>query len=96
MSDFDLVVRLDSRTKAVILQAARRRGMSMSDYVRMVAGMHAKADVEGTAVDVITLSPQEQMEFWEALHAEPELTDAQRELGSLLRGDAPEAPPVRE
>ncbi len=37
--------------------------------------------------NVITLTPEEQLEFWTALGQPPKLTAAQRRLGSLMRGE---------
>ena len=36
----------------------------------------------------LAMTPEEQLAFWEALAAPPVLTDAQRRLGSVMRGGA--------
>jgi hypothetical protein len=35
----------------------------------------------------VALSPEEQLAFWNALNETPVLTDAQRRLGALMRGE---------
>jgi hypothetical protein len=37
---------------------------------------------------VISMSPDEQLEFWQALSKPPKLTTAQKQLGKLMRGEA--------
>ena len=86
-SDSNLMVRLDSETKSFIARAAELRRVSMSEYVRMVTGTQARAEVEEAEQNIIKLTPEGQRAFWEALQAEPELTDAQRELGAVMRGE---------
>jgi hypothetical protein len=36
---------------------------------------------------IIVLSPEEQLAFWSALQASPELTEEQRHLGEIMRGE---------
>jgi uncharacterized protein (DUF1778 family) len=83
-----LVVRLDEASKAILVEAARLRGMSLSDYVRKVTVPQAQREVEAAREQTLALSPQEQLEFWTALNETPRLTEAQKQLGSLMRGDA--------
>jgi len=84
----NLMVRLDEESKAFIAKAAKLRRVSMSDYVRMVTVSQAQREVEEAERSTIALTPEEQLEFWNALAQAPELTDAQRELGSIMRGES--------
>lgn len=81
-----LMVRLDEDSKLSIAKAADLRRVSMSDYVRMVTVAQARREVAQAEQNTICLSPEEQLAFWQALNATPELTPAQRDLGRTMRG----------
>ena len=81
-----LVVRLDAESKACLTQAAKLRGISMSDYVREVTIGQARREVQASEEQIITLSPEAQLAFWTALNEAPRLTEAQKQLGALMRG----------
>ena len=80
-----LMVRLDEDSKACLAKAAELRKVSISDYVRMVTLAQARKEVSQAEQNTIALSPEEQLEFWNALHSPPTLTEAQRELGRMMR-----------
>jgi len=82
-----LMVRLDEESKSYIAKAAELRHVSISDYVRMVMVPRARREVAECEQNIIALSPEEQLEFWNALAETPELTEAQRELGAVMRGE---------
>ncbi len=82
-----LIVRLDEESKAFLAQAAALRRISVSDYVRAVTVAQARKEVLAAREQAIALSPEEQLAFWNALSEPPQLTDAQRELGSVMRGE---------
>ena len=82
-----LMVRLDDESKSVIARAARLRRTSISDYVRGITVAQARREIEAATRQTIALSPEEQIRFWEALHAPQRLTPAQRRLGRLMRGE---------
>jgi uncharacterized protein (DUF1778 family) len=82
-----LMVRLDKESKAYLSQAARMRNISVSDYVRAVTVAQARREVEAAREQAIALTPEEQLAFWNALNETPQLTEAQRRLGSLMRGE---------
>jgi uncharacterized protein (DUF1778 family) len=82
-----LMVRLDAESKAYIARAAKLRQISVSDYVRTVLVAQARREVQASNEQIITLSSEEQFAFWKALNEAPNLTDAQRELGSVMRGE---------
>jgi uncharacterized protein (DUF1778 family) len=82
-----LMVRLDAKSKASLSQAAAMRGISISDYVREVTVAQARREVAAAREQVISLSPDEQLAFWKALHEPVILTDAQRRLGRMIRGE---------
>ncbi len=81
-----LMVRLDEDSKSSVAKAADFRRVSISDYVRMVTVAQARREVAQSEQNTICLTPKEQFAFWQALHAAPELTEAQRELGRTIRG----------
>jgi uncharacterized protein (DUF1778 family) len=80
-----LMIRLDEEGKAVLARAAELRRIGISDYVRQVAVAQARKEVLAAREQVVSLSAQEQLAFWNALNASPVLTEAQRRLGSLMR-----------
>jgi hypothetical protein len=46
----------------------------------------ARREVASARDQTILLSPEEQLAFWHALQASPQLTPAQKRLGALMRG----------
>jgi len=83
-----LMVRLDNESKQCLADAADLRGISVSDYVRTVTVPQARREVRAAGQQVIALSPEEQLSFWNALNESPRLTPAQRRLGSVMRGES--------
>ncbi len=83
-----LMVRLDEESKRYVTQAAELRRISVSDYVRSVTVAQARKEVRAAREQSIALSPEEQLAFWNALSETPELTEAQRQLGAVMRGKA--------
>jgi uncharacterized protein (DUF1778 family) len=82
------MVRLDDEGKAFLAQAAALRRISVSDYVRTVTVAQARKEVLAAREQTIALTPAEQLAFWNALNDSPRLTDAQRQLGSVMRGQS--------
>jgi uncharacterized protein (DUF1778 family) len=82
------MVRLDDESKAFLTRAAQLRRISVSDYVRTVTVAQARREVQAAEEQTISLTPQEQLAFWNALNETPRLTDAQRQLGRLMRGQS--------
>jgi uncharacterized protein (DUF1778 family) len=80
------MVRLDEASKAALVEAARLRGITVSDYVRQVTVAQARREVQAARDQTIPLTPEEQLAFWNALNKTPRLTNAQRRLASLMRG----------
>ena len=83
-----LMVRLDQEGKSYLAEAAKLRRISVSDYVRTVTVPQARAEVLAAREQTIALTPEEQLKFWQALNEVPVLTDAQRRLGKLMRGES--------
>lgn len=83
--DTNLLVRLDSRTKAIVGRAASFRGLSVSDYVRSRIVPLAERDLEEATTGALRLSRDDQIAFWNALQQPRKLTPAQRALGRLVR-----------
>lgn len=81
-----LMVRLDEESKTYLTRAAELRQVSLSDYVRAVTVAQARREVLAAREQTIALTPAEQLKFWNALNEPPRLTDAQRRLGSVMRG----------
>jgi uncharacterized protein (DUF1778 family) len=82
-----LKIRLDDQSKECLSQAARLRGISLSDYVRTVAVPQARREVLAAREQALALTAEEQLAFWKALAEPPTLTEAQRRLGSIMRGE---------
>jgi uncharacterized protein (DUF1778 family) len=87
-SSKSLIVRLDQESKRSLSEAAQLRQMSMSDYVRTVTVAQARREVTAARKQVLSLTPEEQSAFWNALNEPPKLTRAQRRLGRLMRGNS--------
>src|ERR1700677_3862456 len=83
-----LMVRLDAESKAYISRAADLRRISVSDYVRTVLVPQARREVLASSEQIITLSSEDQVAFWKVLNEPPKVTAAQRELGSVMRGES--------
>jgi uncharacterized protein (DUF1778 family) len=83
-----LMVRLDGKSKDVLVEAARLRGISVSDYVRTVTVPQARREVASAQDWSLVLTAEEQLAFWQALQAAPDLTPAKKRLGALMRGKA--------
>jgi uncharacterized protein (DUF1778 family) len=81
------MVRLDDESKACLTEAARLRGISLSDYVRAVTVPQARREVNAAREQTLALTSEEQLAFWKALAEPPALTEAQRRLGSVMRGE---------
>lgn len=82
-----LMVRLDRASKAFLAEAAKLRGISLSDYVRTVTVGQAKAEVLAAREGTIRLTAEEQLAFWTALHEPVKLTPAKQRLGAIMRGE---------
>jgi len=83
-----LMVRLDEQSKRCLAEAAGLRHVSVSDYVRSVTVPQAKREIQAAQEQVLALTPEEQLAFWNALNQKPVLTAAQRRLGAIMRGEA--------
>jgi uncharacterized protein (DUF1778 family) len=83
-----LVVRLDEESKGFLKRAAELRRISVSDYVRQVTVAQARREVRAAEEHIITLSPEDQLAFWKALNEPVQLTEAQKRLGAIMRGEA--------
>ena len=81
-----LMVRLDKDSKQALKGAAELRGISLSDYVRTVTVAQAQRELAAARSHTISLTAEEQLEFWNALQRPVQLTPAQRKLGRLMRG----------
>ena len=83
-----LMVRLDNASKAYLRQAADLRRISVSDYVREITVAQARREVNAAREQTLVLTPDEQLALWSALSQTPRLTEAQRRLGSVMRGES--------
>lgn len=82
-----LMVRLDEESKALLASAAELRKVSVSDYVRSIVVGQARRELAAAEAQVISMTPEEQLEFWEALSKPPKLTKGQKQLGKMMRGE---------
>jgi uncharacterized protein (DUF1778 family) len=87
-SESTLMVRLDQQSKQCLAQAASLRHISVSDYVRTITVPQAKREIAAASEQVIAMSAEEQLAFWNALNEIPVLTSRQRRLGAIMRGEA--------
>ena len=82
-----LMVRLDDESKQYLAEAADLRCISVSDYVRAVTVPQARREVRAAREQLVALTPEEQLAFWNALNETPKLTPAQKYLGVTMRGE---------
>ncbi|MDZ4851887.1 MAG: DUF1778 domain-containing protein [Pirellulaceae bacterium] len=83
-----LMVRLDEESKALLAAAAELRRVSVSDYVRSVMVGQASRELAAAKSQTIAMTPDEQLQFWNALSKKPKLTTTQKHLAALMRGEA--------
>ena len=83
-----LMVRLDEDSKRALTGAAGLRGVSVSDYVRLVTVTQARKELAAAEAQIISLTPEEQLAFWTALSEPVVLTPAQKKLGRIMRGES--------
>ncbi|XZE17664.1 DUF1778 domain-containing protein [Pirellulaceae bacterium SH449] len=83
-----LMVRLDEESKALLASAAELRKVSVSDYVRSIVVGQARRELAAAEARMISLTPEEQLQFWTALSKPPKLTKAQKQLGKMMRGES--------
>jgi uncharacterized protein (DUF1778 family) len=83
-----LMVRLDEESKRCLAEAASLRHVSVSDYVRTVTVPQARREVLAAGEQVIAMTADEQLAFWNALNETPRLTPAQRRLATMMRGQS--------
>jgi uncharacterized protein (DUF1778 family) len=81
------MVRLDAESKRCLALAAELRKVSVSDFVRTVTVAQARREIAAARDNILILSPEEQLQFWNALNETPVLTESQRELGAIMRGE---------
>jgi hypothetical protein len=62
--------------------------VAVSAYVRTVTVARARWEVGASRMQVLALTPAEQLAFWNALNEAPKLTDAQRRLAATMQGEA--------
>ena len=83
-----LMVRLDAESKAYLARAAELRRISVSDYVRTVTVAQARREVLAADEQTLALTPEEQLAFWNALNETPTLTESQKRMGAMMRGES--------
>ena len=83
-----LMVRLDESSKRALTGAAELRGVSVSDYVRLVTVTQARKELAAADSQTIALTAEEQLAFWTALAEPVVLTPAQKKLGRMMRGES--------
>jgi len=83
-----VMVRMEEAAKALLARAAELRQVSVSDYVRSVMLSQARRDLAAAESRTISMTPEEQLAFWEALSAPSKLTKSQKEPGAIMRGEA--------
>jgi uncharacterized protein (DUF1778 family) len=81
-----LNMRLDPASREAVVRAAALRGLKLSEYIRAVLVAQAVREVDSAGRQALSLTPVEQLDFWNALHSSPRPTARQRKLGRLIRG----------
>ncbi|ELP30164.1 hypothetical protein RBSWK_05922 [Rhodopirellula baltica SWK14] len=82
------MVRFVEQSKAKLVAAAELRRISVSDYVRSVVVGQAERELAAAEPHTIAMTPDEQLEFWNAISKPPKLTKAQKDLGAMTQGDS--------
>lgn len=63
-------------------------GAEIHKYARDIAVPQARRELAAAREQIVALTPDEQLAFWQALHRPPNLTSAQVRLGAVMRGDS--------
>lgn len=87
LSKTTLQTRMTEKQKRVIQEAAEKRQIAVSEYVRLTVFEQAKRELEAAAQHVYCLTAEEQTALWQTLHAPVKLTAAQKRLSRLMRGE---------
>ena len=82
------MIPLDEQSKAMLTAAAELRRISVSDYVRSVVLGQAERELAAAESRTIAMTPDEQLQFSNALLKPLKLTKAQKGLGAIMQGDA--------
>jgi uncharacterized protein (DUF1778 family) len=82
-----LQARLDPQSKRAVEEAAKLRRVGLSDYIRLVLVPTAKREVAQAKQQVVQMTADEQERFWQALQAPARPSEAQRELGNIMKGE---------
>lgn len=85
-----LTIRIDSASMRILVEAAKLRKISVADFIRTYAVTQANREVHAAhdnAISAISLTPDEQRAFWNALNKPCKLTPAQKRLSDLMRGE---------
>lgn len=81
----NVLIRFDTKRKALVRRAAALNGLTVSDYVRSRIVNLALRDIEEVETGVLRLRRADQIAFWQALQNPPRPTKAQKALGALVR-----------
>jgi uncharacterized protein (DUF1778 family) len=79
---------MDEESKALLTAAAELRKMSVSDYVRSVMVQQSARELAASDAKTIAMTPNEQLQFWNALAKPPKLTKSQKDLAAIMRGES--------
>ena len=91
-----LMVRLDAESKRYLTRAAELRQMSRSDYVRTVTIAQARREVLAARGDVLVMTPEEQLAFWNACGASIRVAGLKAARKRLTTGWPPRRSSTRE
>lgn len=83
-----LSIRIDSAAKDFLTKAAALRGISVTDYVKMVTVVQARREVTADENDITIMTNEEQLTLWCALNEPVKLSPEQERLGKIMRGEA--------
>ena len=86
-SSKSVMLRLDAKSKALLQKAAKLRHTSVSDYIRSITLAQAQKEIQAAEHNLIVMTPEQQLAFWNALNEPVVLTPAQERLGRIMRGE---------
>lgn len=83
-----LQARVKPAAKDLVVKAAQKRDVAVSDYIRSVIVEQAEREVQGAEQDILLLTANEQRQLWEMLDVDCEINEGQVKLAKLMNGEA--------
>ena len=80
-----LMVRLDDESKVYLVQTAKLRGISIRDYLRVVAVPQVRRDFVAARKQNLAMTLHSNSKFWNALATPLIYTRSQKRLGGFMQ-----------